>query len=104
MDDILASEALAALGNRTRLHLFRLLVRAGDDGMLVGEIQRHLGIPASTLAHHVSALARTDLIRQERSGREVRCFAKFDGMRDLIAFLTEDCCCGVPLVDDDKAA
>ena len=95
MNDQHAADALAALGNRTRLTLFRLLVRAGPDGLNVGEVQRHLEIPASTLAHHLQALTRAGLVRQERQGREVVSTADYDAMDGLIGFMTEACCAGV---------
>lgn len=97
MDEHTASEALAALGNPTRLRLFRLLVRAGRDGLVVGALQRHLQIPGSTLAHHLSVLARAGLVDQERRGREVVCRAAFDLMHELVGFLTDACCTGVRL-------
>jgi DNA-binding transcriptional ArsR family regulator len=104
MDEALASDALAALGSRTRLRLFKLLVRAGPDGLNVGEAQRHLEIPASTLAHHFAALTRAGLVLQQRRGREVVCRANFDAMHALVAFLTEACCAGLEVRDADHAA
>lgn len=89
-----AAEALAALGNRTRLRLFRLLVKAGPDGLNVGELQKRLAVPASTLAHHISALERSGLVRQDKRGREVVNRADFDAVRALSAFLIEACCQG----------
>ena len=103
MDEARAADALAALGNRTRLRLFRLLVRAGEDGLIVGEVQRHLELPGSTLAHHLQTLARAGLVGQERRGREVVCRADFQAMQALLAFLTHACCTGVRLEDDDAA-
>lgn len=103
MDEIRAADALAALGNRTRLQLFRLLVRAGSDGLIVGAVQRHLDVPPSTLAHHLAALARAGLVNQERRGREVVCRADFAAMHGLLGFLTDACCTGVRLADDDAA-
>jgi DNA-binding transcriptional ArsR family regulator len=99
-----ASEALAALGNRTRLRLFRLLVRAGPAGLNVGEAQRHLEVPASTLAHHFATLTRAGLVLQERRGREVVCRANFAAMHGLVAFLTEACCAGLEVRDADDVA
>ncbi len=99
-----ASEALAALGNPMRLRLFRLLVRAGQDGLTVGDVQRHLEVPASTLSHHVAALVRAGLVLQERRGREVICRAHFGAMNDLLRFLTEACCTGVQLAETNDAA
>lgn len=92
MDECIASDALAALGHPVRLRLFRRLVRAGEPGMSIGAIQRELGVPASTLAHHVGTLVRAGMVRQERQGREVRCRAEFRHMHALVDFLTHACC------------
>jgi DNA-binding transcriptional ArsR family regulator len=89
------ARALAALGHDARLSIFRLLVRAGDDGLRVGEIAGHLGLAPSTLAHHMAALVDAGLVRQERRGREVVSRADFDAARALAAFLLEACCAGV---------
>lgn len=90
-----AARALAALGNVTRLRLFRLLVRAGHDGLNVGEIQRLLDQPASTLAHHLAKLSGAGLIVQARHGREVICTADYTRMDGLLTYLTDQCCHGV---------
>ncbi|NMG02056.1 ArsR/SmtB family transcription factor [Azoarcus taiwanensis] len=89
-----AVAALAALSNATRLRLFRLLVRAGHDGLNVGELQRLLEQPASTLAHHLSKLTSAGLVQQNRLGREVVCTAGYARMDNLLAYLTEQCCSG----------
>lgn len=99
-----AADGLAALGNRTRLRIFRLLVRAGADGLNFGAIQGHLDAPASTLAHHMSALARAGLVSQERLGREVISRANFENMNSLVGYLTEACCAGVDGSDAQSAA
>lgn len=99
MDEDQAAERLAALGNRTRLRLYRLLVRAGEDGLNVGELQRLLDVPASTLAHHLAALARAGLVLQERRGREVVSRADYATMNALVGYLTDQCCQGVRLTD-----
>lgn len=99
MDEERAAGALAALGNRTRLRLYRLLVRAGEDGLNVGELQRLLDVPASTLAHHLAALARAGLVLQERRGREVVSRADYATMNALVGYLTDQCCQGVRLTD-----
>lgn len=104
MDDQLASDGLAALGNRTRLHVFRALVQAGEDGLNVGELQAHLGIPASTLAHHLQILTRTGLVRQERSGREVISRADYPAMHALIGYLTSECCRGLKPASRESTA
>ena len=99
-----AAEAFAGLANRTRLRLFRLLVRAGEQGLNVGEIQRLLDVPASTLSHHLAALTTAGLLIQERRGREVMSRADYDGVRRMVGYLTEECCKGVDLHRPDAAA
>lgn len=88
----LTASRLAALGNPTRLRLYRLLVRAGDAGLIVGQIQDALGIPGSTLSHHCRALIQVDLIQQERSGTSLICRANYPVMRGLIEDLVAECC------------
>jgi len=89
-----AAGCMATLGNDTRLSIFRLLVRAGTEGMPVGRIQARLGIAASTLSHHIAQLVGEGLVEQERRGRELVCRPCFDRMNALLHFLTEDCCQG----------
>jgi ArsR family transcriptional regulator, arsenate/arsenite/antimonite-responsive transcriptional repressor len=91
-----AVRALSALGHDARLSIFRLLVRAGDGGLIVGEIGAHLGLPPSTLAHHLTALVDAGLVVQERRGREVVNRADFGAMRRTVDYLTRECCTGVP--------
>ncbi|MEE9480764.1 MAG: metalloregulator ArsR/SmtB family transcription factor [Kiloniellales bacterium] len=98
------ADGLAALGNRTRMRLFRLLVRAGEDGLNVGALKRRLEIPASTLTHHLATLIRAGLVIQERQGREVISSADYDAINGLVAYLTEECCTGVPAEDESNAA
>ena len=88
------ADRLAALGNPTRLRIFRLLVKAGHDGMPVGAIQAELGLPASTLSHHLRHLVSVALVTQERSGVTLICRAKYTVMQELIDVLTEECCAG----------
>jgi DNA-binding transcriptional ArsR family regulator len=95
MDVNHAARCLEKLGNPTRLEIFRLLVRAGDDGLAVGDLQAHLGIPGSTLSHHVAQLVNVGLVSQEREGRVLRCQPNFELMGALMAYLTEECCRGV---------
>jgi len=85
---------LVKLGNPTRLAIFRLLVRAGRDGMAVGELQSRLGIPASTLSHHVLFLVTAGLVIQEREGRVLRCRPNFELMNAIVKALTAECCSG----------
>jgi DNA-binding transcriptional ArsR family regulator len=90
------SRALASLGHDARLTLFRLLVRSGPDGLSVGQIQDHLDLPASTLAHHLRALVQADLVIQHRKGRTILNRPNFDAMTAMLAFLTAECCSGPP--------
>ena len=94
-----AAIGLSALGNVTRLHLFRLLVKAGPEGLTVGRIQHHLEVPASTLAHHLSSLAKAGLLTQRKQGREVICAADYRRMDALVDFVTRECCEGLAIDD-----
>ena len=67
-----AASQLEALGNPTRLQLFRTLVRAGDEGLPVGSVQEKLDIPASTLSHHLKRLVDTGLVTQERQATTLK--------------------------------
>ncbi len=98
-----AADALAALGNRTRLRIFKLLVRAGHEGTNIGSIQKLAGIPATTLAHHLGALADAGLIDQERHGREVICTANFETVNDVLAYVKAECCAGLGKAGDEAA-
>lgn len=98
-----AADALAALGNRTRLRIFKLLVRAGRDGTNIGTVQRMLDVPSTTLAHHLNTLAQAGLIDQERRGREVICTANFTAVNDVLAYVKAECCAGLQGARDDAA-
>ncbi|CAL78803.1 putative transcriptional regulatory protein, arsR family; arsR1 [Bradyrhizobium sp. ORS 278] len=90
LDD--AAARLEALGNTTRLKIYRALVRAGHAGMPVGKLQERLKIPASTLSHHVKTLVAVGLISQQREGTTLVCHAEYDVMRTLLGFLVAECC------------
>jgi ArsR family transcriptional regulator len=98
-----AADALAALGNRTRLRVFKLLVRAGREGTNVGTLQRHLGIPATTLAHHLATLTQAGLMAQERRGREVICTANYQAVNAVLAYVKAECCAGLDNADEAAA-
>jgi ArsR family transcriptional regulator len=89
-----AAKRLAELGNATRLQIFRLLVQADREGLSIGEIQSHLGIPASTLAFHLRGLVVAGLVEQERQGRVVTCRPNIAALNDTLAFVKENCCAG----------
>lgn len=87
-----AALQLEALGNPTRLQLYRTLVRAGDEGLPVGRIQDKLDIPASTLSHHLKRLIDTGLVSQERQATTLICRAHYPAMQSLIGYLADECC------------
>lgn len=87
-----AASQLEALGNPVRLKIYRILVRAGDEGIVVGRIQERLGIPASTLSHHCKRLVDTGLVTQERQGTSLICRANYPAMNGLIGYLVDECC------------
>ena len=91
-----AAHCMAELGHPHRLAIFRLLIKAGEAGLPVGAIQRDLGIPKSTLAHHIAQLVAVGLMTQSREGRVQRC--RVDAVRGqaLLEFLVTDCCDGLP--------
>ena len=86
--------ALNALGQGTRLEAFRLLVRAGPQGLSVGDLATKLQVPVSTLSRHLDQLQQGRLLRTWRDGRHVFHAIDWDGTRTLLAYLTEDCCQG----------
>lgn len=87
-----AAQGFAAAGSEPRLEVLLALVRAGPDGLTVGEIQEHVGVPASTLAHHLRFLAAGGLIEQERVGRAVVNRAAYERIEILADFLLRECC------------
>ncbi len=96
MDKTQALNAFAALGQSTRIDVFRLLVQAGEEGMSAGDISDTLGVRQNTMSANLAILTRSGLISNKRQGRSIRYFADMDGMRGLLAFLMEDCCGGRP--------
>jgi ArsR family transcriptional regulator, arsenate/arsenite/antimonite-responsive transcriptional repressor len=91
-----ALAGLAALGQPTRLAIFRLLMQHEPAGLLAGAIAQAVGCPANTLSSHIAILARAGLVRGARDGRSIVYRADVDGMRALMSFLVTDCCNGHP--------
>lgn len=91
-----ALAALAALAQDNRLDVFRLLVRAGRDGMSAGSIAGALKLAPNTLTFHLDRLRDADLATVRREGRSMIYAARYDTMNGLLAFLTENCCVGNP--------
>jgi ArsR family transcriptional regulator, arsenate/arsenite/antimonite-responsive transcriptional repressor len=94
---ITSAQRFAALGHEHRLELFQLLVKSGDDGMTVGEIQSVLERPASTLAFHLRELVGAGLVTQQKEGRSVFCRVDFKALNEVLQFVKQDCCKGVAL-------
>ncbi len=88
--------ALAALGQPTRLEIFRLLMRHEPDGLPAGAIADIIGCPQNTLSSHLAILTRAQLTYGTRAGRSIIYRADIKGMRALMAFLVSDCCGGHP--------
>lgn len=100
-----AAKQLEALGNVTRLQIYRMLVRAGETGLPVGQIQERLGIPPSTLSHHIQRLLLTGLVTQERQSTTLICRASYPAMNGLIGYLADECCADAGCVaQTDNAA
>src|SRR5882762_5141661 len=87
--------ALAALAQDNRLDVFRLLVKAGPQGLAAGQVAKALGIPPNTLTFHFDRLRQAGLIAVRRESRSMIYTAQFDAMNGLVDFLTENCCQGV---------
>lgn len=83
---------LEALGNATRLTIYRTLVRAGGNGLPVGKLQLKLDIAASTLSHHIKKLVEVNLVSQERQATTLICRANYTAMNGLIGYLSDECC------------
>ena len=92
LDNVEAAQGFSAVGSEPRLEVLLTLVRAGDAGLSVGEIQERVGQPGSTLSHHLRFLAAGGLIEQEKVGRTIIQRAAFDRIRALANFLLSDCC------------
>src|SRR4051794_35634047 len=102
LDD--AAARLEALGNPTRLKIYRALVRAGDAGLPVGRLQDKLKIAPSTLSHHIKALVTVGLVSQVREATTLVCHANYDLMRGLVDFLVAECCADAAECKDTSVA
>ncbi len=103
LDIASAAVGFAAAGSEPRLEVLLALVRAGHDGLTVGEIQARLQVPASTLAHHLRFLAAASLIEQEKIGRTVINRARFDHIQELAGYLVKECCADAPTLQQKSA-
>ena len=96
MDQNDAIPAFAALAQPSRLDAFRLLVKAGPEGMAAGEIAEALGARQNTMSANLSVLHNAGLVDSRREGRSIRYFARMQRVAALVDFLVEDCCGGRP--------
>lgn len=97
-----ATGILSSLAQETRLDVFRTLVEAGDDGLAAGEIAARLSVPPSSLSHHLKELKIAGLVVCRRDQRRLIYRARYETMRDLLAFLTDRCCGGRPEICDPR--
>ena len=96
MDPQAVIPALGALAQEHRLAAFRLLVQTGAEGLPAGVIAEKLGVAPSSLSFHLAQLANAGLITQRRQSRQIIYAADYAAMNALMAYLTENCCGGVP--------
>lgn len=100
MENKTAVTALAALAQESRLAVYRLLVQAGSVGLPAGKISEIAGIPPSSLSFHLKELSYAGLVTSRNESRFVIYSANFSAMNELLGFLTENCCAGVPCSSD----
>ena len=96
MDISAASWALGALSQESRLKAFRMLVQSGAEGIAAGKIADALEVPHNTMSTHLATLVNAGLVRSRRESRSIIYSIDFDGTRELLAFLMQDCCQGNP--------
>lgn len=90
-----AAAGFAAMGSEARLKVLHMLIRAGEDGLSVSDLQDRTGIAPSTLAHHLKFLAGAELITQSKQGRTVLSHADFDKLHELADCILAECCADV---------
>lgn len=99
-----AAQGFAAMGSEARLQVLRVLVRAGDAGLTVSDIQDRTGMAPSTLAHHLKFMAGAGLVEQEKIGRMTLNRACFDPLKELAGFILSECCADAGADQAPKAA
>ena len=98
-----AIKRLSALAHDARLEVFRLLVKAGPEGVAAGDIARSLDIPANTMSAQLLILANAGLAKARRDGRSIIYAVNFEAVTDLLVYLTKDCCGGRPEICEPLA-
>lgn len=96
-----AAQGFSAMGSQSRLEVLQVLVRAGNAGLAVGDIQQRTGIPASTLAHHLKFLSAANLTLQDKQGRSIINRANFDLLQSLAEYILQECCSEED-IDDER--
>jgi len=86
------ADMFSAMGTEARLRIMQLLLSAHPDGLVVGEIQEELGIPNSTLSHHLDKLKNEDLVRVQRESTYLRYSANTEALQEILQFLYSECC------------
>ena len=94
MEAIDAVKRLSALAQEARLEVFRLLVKAGPEGLAAGAIARSLKTAANTMSAQLLVLSNAGIIHARREGRSIIYSVDFSAVSDLLVFLTKDCCGG----------
>jgi ArsR family transcriptional regulator, arsenate/arsenite/antimonite-responsive transcriptional repressor len=86
------ADMFSAMGTEARLRIMQLLLTAHPDGLVVGEIQEELGIPNSTLSHHLDKLRNEGLVQVQRESTFLRYTANTEALQELLQFLYAECC------------
>src|SRR5712692_11458915 len=93
MEDVTRyADMFSAMGTEPRLRIMQLLLSAHPDGLVVGDIQSELGIPSSTLSHHLEKLKTEDLVQVRRESTFLRYTANTEALQELLRFLYLECC------------
>ncbi|WP_172299777.1 helix-turn-helix transcriptional regulator [Pseudoruegeria sp. HB172150] len=97
-----AASTFAALGSEQRLGVLNVLVRAGPEGLTIGELGQRSGITGSTLTHHMKILTQAGLVTQEKKGRSIICAAAaHEELQALSDFLLSECCADCETCEED---
>ncbi|MBB1268050.1 helix-turn-helix transcriptional regulator [Shewanella sp. SR44-3] len=88
----IVAKALKELGHPTRLAVYKQVMKAGPSGVAVGKLGENIGIPNSTLSHHISSMVSANLISQHREGRVLHCIANYEMRENVLNFLQDECC------------
>ena len=96
------ADMLSAMGAEPRLRIIRLLLSAHPEGMVVGEVAEELGIPSSTLSHHLEKLKHEDLVRVRREGTYLWYSANAEALQEILGFLYAECCTRNKAVQPEK--